>query len=172
MSNESKRFFAGIIALVFLMGFAGIYGWEIYKAWFSTVKTVAADTPYQYVATVLAGLVGSVVAMIFNQKLPDVANSATRSVSLGPQRVVARSKKFGRAETMTALVDMLKFSPDDYLTFVSLSYVVVYFLIGSLAILTWFLWESTPLIRNLALICFGLFLAIGRSFFDVPQARS
>src|SRR4029077_6763343 len=78
-----------VLAFVAILGFAGIYGFEIYKAFArpcqsSSIVTAAApdakvqsediQDPYAYVATALVGLVGGVVAVMFGQPLPKTAS--------------------------------------------------------------------------------------------------
>jgi hypothetical protein len=78
------------LALGTAAAFVGVYGWEITKAWtqpcppqpgtstiqphlsiWDSVKLQADDIkdPYTYVATILTGLVGGVVAVLFGQKI-------------------------------------------------------------------------------------------------------
>src|SRR5687768_6667382 len=71
MSPSQKRLVASAIALVMIVGFGYMYGYAIYLTWVATAAPIAFSPEYVYIATLLAGLVGGVAAMNFNENLPD-----------------------------------------------------------------------------------------------------
>lgn len=164
------RLFMAGIALTMIAAFTFMYMRAIYLVWSSSEKVVFTPA-YVYVATILAGLVGGVAAMIFNEELPDDPAAVPRP---GPPGVaVATPSDTGPTAAATALVRAV--TPQDghnrLFSYVSAAYVIVYFLTGCAAIATWVKAdENTPdLIRNLAFISIGLFVAIARTFFRVPK---
>src|SRR5262249_26637269 len=78
----------------------------------------------------------------------------------------------GPRAALTALIrSIFPLDRQQVYTIVAALYALGYFVIGFLAALTW-MWAgaTTPdLVKNLALIAFGLLLAIGRSFFNPPK---
>jgi hypothetical protein len=136
-----------LLAFVTILGFAGIYGFEIYKAFARPCQTsvngssatseTKADPqdikdPYTYVATALAGLVGGVVAVLFGQPLPKSASDVN----------------FWKAVLLTA-------------------YSSVYLLTGVVSVFAWIAPKACPsiLIKTLALTFLGLLVPIVASFF-------
>jgi hypothetical protein len=147
------------LALASGVGFVGIYGWEITKAWThvcpqkpttlsqqnpipdknnssqpqatsTSIQGQAEDIndPYTYVATILIGLVGGVVAVLFGQKI-DL--SAT-----------------GWKEILSGL------------------YAVAYMLMGVASVVTWmFKTCESVLVKTLALSFLGLLVPVVTGFF-------
>jgi hypothetical protein len=148
-----------------------MYGYIIWGCWRATDCTkLAVSDQFVYVATGLAGLVGGVVAMMFNEKLPVTAKSAG-SIQANNGQVVSES---GTDATLQAAAAVLTPNSADALQTISVVYVAGYFLVGLAAIVAWILIEPgvIDLIKNLALIAMGLFLAIARSFLSVPSAQT
>lgn len=167
MSQTSRRFLAGLVAILAIVGFGFLYCYGIVLCYIAPTGTTPSFNPeYVYVATALAGLVGGVVAMTFNEKLPDAprqagATGATPSAS-------------GLRAGLTAIKNTFTQGKIDVLAFISTAYVIIYFFVSFFAIAIWIKRsDHTPdLIKNLALIGIGLFLAIARSFFNVPPRSS
>ena len=153
-----------------ILGFGYLYGHGIFVCWFAPPGTSPTFKPeYVYVATALAGLIGGVVAMVFNEKLPDAP--APQTPKPAPNDPTPSAS--GVDATLAAVKNSVVGTKADFLTIVSAIYVLVYFAAGVFAIITWVkMSEHTPdLIKNLALICIGLFVAIARSFFNVPPPK-
>lgn len=166
MSPKVLRFLVALVAISVIAGFGFMYGIAIFAVWQDPGKKLDFPPNYVYVATALAGLVGGVVAMIFNEKLPDDP--------AGPPGEPATPSATGRAAATTAL--MAAVNPRDpgnqLFAAVSSVYVICYFFTGVAAIVTWVMVsETAELVENLALISFGLFIAIARSSFQVPAPR-
>jgi hypothetical protein len=171
MSQTSRRFLAGLVAILAIAGFGFLYGYGIALCWIAPTETTRSFNPeYVYVATALAGLVGGVVAMTFNERLPDAPPQAARQAGATGATPSASGFRAG----LTAIKNTFTGGKVDVLAFISTVYVIVYFLVSCLAIITWIkLSDHTPdLIKNLALIGIGLFIAIARSFFNVPPPSS
>jgi hypothetical protein len=112
--------------------------------------------------------------MLFNEKLPDAprlaaASNSTESAPIAP----ATPSASGMAAGLSAVKSTFTVSSADVLNTIATIYVIAYFAAALMAIVTWVkMSEHTPdLIKNLALIGVGLFVAIARSFFNVPQLR-
>ncbi len=102
-----------------------------------------------YLATALAGLIGTVVASMFGQELGE--NKARAAP--GAQAVAAANH---------LLIDV-----GGWRNKLSTFYAITYFLFGFIAIATWaFSLYSPEMIKNLATISLTLLLAIARSFFN------
>lgn len=168
MNTSLKQIGAALVAIIAIAGFAVLYWYEIVHVWTWAAGKgeFAATTTEQmiYVATILAGLVGGVTAMIFNEKLPDDPNTPPANPA-NP----ATPSATGAQPTMTAIVNSLIPSDNTILSLASVFCVLVYFITGIAAIVTWVYWSSREddLIKNLALISIGLFVAIAKSFFRV-----
>jgi hypothetical protein len=115
------------------------------------VRAVFADN-INYLATALAGLVGTIVAMMFGQELGQekVANPAATPV----------------AHSAAAAKDLLT-DLHGYRRVLGTIYAITYFLFAVVAIATWaFAPYSPEMIKNLATISLTLMFAIARSFFN------
>jgi len=170
MSQTSRRFLAGLVAILAIAGFGFLYGYGIVLCCIAPTGTTPSFNPeYVYVATALAGLVGGVVAMTFNEKLPDAPPQATRQAGATGPTPSASGFRAG----LTAIKNTFTEGKIDVLAFISTAYVIVYFFVSFFAIAIWIKRsDHTPdLIKNLALIGIGLFLAIARSFFNVPPPK-
>jgi len=169
------RGFMAVIAAGVFVGFGYMYGAAIIKVWASPDKKIEFPPEYVYVATALAGLVGGVAAMIFNEKLPDDPAARPAAPAGPPAAQPTTPSASGPAAAATAFVQAV--IPGDgknrLFAVVSSMYVIGYFLAGVAAIVTWVrVSENTAdLVKNLALISIGLFVAIARSFFHVPQPQ-
>jgi hypothetical protein len=141
------------LALFAGLGFVGVYGWEITKAWTKTcpplttatdgensasLKTVAPNSirdqaedikdPYTYVATVLVGLVGGVVAVLFGQRI-DLAAVSWKELLSG-------------------------------------LYAIAYTLMGVASVVTWMFKScESVLVKSLALSFLGLLVPVVTAFF-------
>jgi hypothetical protein len=171
MNPKLMRVFAALIAIALIAGFVLMYGYIIWKCWHSAdCGKYPVTSQFVYVATGLAGLIGGVVAMMFNEKLPVTSQSATDAPANGGQVASAS----GANATFQAAAAVLTPSARDALQTISVLYVVGYFATGLAAIITWVLinGEVLDLIKNLALIAFGLLLAVARSFLTVPPPQT
>src|SRR5262249_10468303 len=155
-------------------GFLFLYGKAIVKTWL-TKDSWAPSSKYVYAATTLAGLVGGVAAMTFNERLPeDPAQKPPPAAEPMTDSKKAEQPRTPSATGIEAVLTAIKqvIAPNSKLLFqiVSTVYVLGYLAVGGLAAITWMARENTPeLVKNLALITFGLLVAIARSFFNVPK---
>lgn len=178
-----------IIAIVAIGGFAFLYAIAIYKVWCHGTEKPSHHTSYVYVATILAGLVGGVAAMVFNEELPRESVPAVgvpvaltpRTTGPGDSSVPTPTPTIHRPLTVrelgpraggTAFVRSISvFSKESLLAAMSAVYMLVYLLVGIAGIVTW-VWfgdaYTSDLVKNVALISIGLFAAILRTFFRIP----
>jgi hypothetical protein len=134
------RVLAAMVAILVIAGFGFCYGLAIFLCWFSPpnpLPTFGAE--YIYVATALAGLVSGVVAMIFNEKLPDTPNARGSSAGAGP--VTPQAAPTPLASSVSAGLVTIQGAlhvenRSDALQVVSVCYVLIYFVAGILAIIT------------------------------------
>jgi hypothetical protein len=172
MNPKVARFLAGSVALAAIAGFAVMYGRAIWFVFTSKVDPVTSKPEFVYVATALAGLVGGVVAMFFNEQLPDDTTGPQQRKNEPP---TTPSKTGLKAAGLALKRSIYPADGRDRLfSIVSSIYVIVYFIIGVLAIIALVTASSSmpDLVKNLALISAGLFVAIARSFFHVPKPDS
>ena len=173
MPTNLVRFLAGLIAILALSGFLILYGAGISICLHHRHEPMHKfGDAYVYVATALAGLVGGVAAMLFNEKLPD-APPVPKPNPPSPSADFATPSASGVHASITALRNSITGSTTDVLRTVSAAYVIVYFATGFMAVSTWIIVaDNTPdLIKNLALIVIGLFVAIARSFFNIAPSQ-
>jgi hypothetical protein len=140
-----------IVALFFVLAFAYLLGNAMLLTLGATAKLTDFSEPYIYVATVLAGLVGGVVAVAFGQKPP---GKTTRGA-----QIAGGMERLGRA--------VLPSEPKEWQTIMAGLYAVIYVLWGAAALIVWFTKGNTitpELVRNFALIWLGLFVAVVRGF--------
>jgi len=147
-----------LISLLVIGGFAAVFAKGILDTWQAKGTVPPFSETYLYVATALAGLVGGLVAAGFGQKLPETPPGRDLAREAQPSRVARRLANLG------AIV--LPGQTQDWQRLMASLYAVVYILWGVLAIITWV--AKSPvcpdLVKNLASISFGLFLAIARGF--------
>ncbi len=171
MQPQIVQIAAAIIAIAAILGFAFLYAKAMYAAWRQPTVKQSHGTAYVYVATILAGLVGGVAAMVFNEKLPKEPNNGSAAQASPKAASGQTSSKFGPDEGGTALVRSVSiFSYNNILPAMSAVYVLAYLLIGIAAIVTWVRVGDTntsDLVKNIALISIGLFVAILRTFFNL-----
>ena len=172
MSAKTRRRIGAGVSIAMLGLFAGLYGWAFWLVFTSAAQPVEFPPEFIYIATALAGLVGGVAAMIFNEQLPDDP-AGPKAHKDAPPTTPSES---GRTAAWIALKRSVY--PDEggdkLFSILSALYVIVYFVVGIFAIVTWvYTSKKTPnLVTNLALISIGLFVAIARSFFHVPKTSS
>jgi hypothetical protein len=160
------------LTIIVIVAFALLYGNAMRVAWFSRQPPTEFPKPYVYVATILAGLVGGVAAMLFNESLPKEATAQSAPPpAKGTEGLQPRAKPATGPEAgLKALARLASPSQDSLLSVVAAIYAITYFVIGFAAIGTWVAAKNSPdLVNNLALISLGLFVAIVRSFFHVPN---
>lgn len=148
MNKQSIVYFRAFIALAALLGFVYLYG----RAMIETLlqgSTPVYNEGYTYVATILAGLVGGVAALGLGQS---TARGATRR-TLFPS--------FGRT--------LIPFQPENVQNILAIVYTVIYIIAGLAALIIWISAGDTAheMIRNLALIFFGLAIATAQAFFGI-----
>lgn len=167
MSPKVKRAIDSSIALLILAGFLLIYARAFYLAWVASGKPPDLPSALVYVGTALAGLAGAVVAMLFNEQLPD-----EKQDKQPPQGMTATPSASGIAAGAFAVRNVIAPRTKDYLAIVSTAYCIGYALVGFAAIITWVMVEATTpeMVKSLALISLGLFIAIARTFVSVPKA--
>ncbi len=173
-TNNLVRFGAAAIAIAAIVGFTFMYSRAILLGWNTPDKKVEHNPEYVYVATALAGLVGGVFAMVFKVEPPPanpqqaavaVVNSndgTTESTPTNDPPVVNRGTRILHALNPLSHQKLL-----DAMTAI---YAIAYFSIGVAAIATWVRLgaNTADLVKNVALISIGLFLAIARTFFVPP----
>lgn len=172
MNPKLMRSFAFVIASALILGFVFMYGTIIYRRWISSdCSKLEISPPFIYVATGLAGLIGSIVAMMFNEKLP-VTQTSVQQANGNSGQVVSESGP--NAALQAAAKALTPWDPNNVIQTISCLYVLGYFLTGFAAIVTWVSvdGEVIDLIKNLALITFGLLLAIARSFISFPPPQA
>jgi hypothetical protein len=172
MSPSLVHLLAAGLTIIVILAFALLYGYAMARAWFSTQPPGEFSKPYVHVATILAGLVGGVAAMMFNESLPkDVSDQKApppvkSSGALQPRAKAATGPSAG----LKALTTLVAPKQESLFSIVAAVYVIAYFIVGFAAIGTWVVAKSSPeLVNNLALISLGLFVAIVRSFFHIPN---
>ena len=160
MPDSFVQWFSLFISSVLVLGFFILYGTAIIRVWRAprdgtdpAQKFPQNSQVAVWIVTALAGLIGGVVAAGFGQKAPapparDVSPMALRVESLTLTMLLGTGDGFTLQEWL------------------AMSYAITYFLVGMAAIVTLLLRRHivTDLVRNLALIVFGLMLAIGQSF--------
>jgi hypothetical protein len=185
MSPAQRRFVAGVLALLALAFFVGLYVYALAFAWRSHKADEKLSDAAVYFGTILSGLIGGVVAMIFNEKLPDAPGRSLGgdaappppphppaapgdATAVPPQTPSASGLRAGKI----ALETSIKPTSGDALSYISVAYVLVYFLAGMAALITFIIQQDkTPeVVKNLALVSIGLLVAVARSFFNVPAA--
>ena len=149
MNSKNVIYFRAFIALAALLGFVYLYG----RAMIETIiqgSTPAYNEAYTYVATILAGLVGGVAALGLGQ-------SSARGVT---RRMLLPS--FGRT--------LAPFQPENVQNILGIVYTVIYIVFGLAALIIWISAGDSAvheMIRNLALIFFGLAVATAQAFFGL-----
>ena len=146
-----------IVALFFVLAFAYLFGNAMLLTLGAQAKLPDFGEPYIYVATILAGLVGGVVAVSFGQKPPP--GRRTRAA-----RVTAGLERLGEL--------VLPAEPMKWQEIMAGVYAVIYLVWGAAALVVWFTKGNiiTPeLVRNFALIWLGLFVAVVRGFLGESQ---
>jgi hypothetical protein len=163
------------VALCVIVAFGALFGWAMWISW-KKGQTPVVRPEMVYVATALAGLVGTGVAKSFGQKLPTPPASLREEAAPGGVDV---------HKTVRALNDLVaprvKGHPSDvpmeqraarYLTIAQTVmvaiYALVYIVFGIAAIVTWCVKgaeQTHDIVKNLACISLGLFLAIAGSIF-------
>jgi hypothetical protein len=160
MSARFVQILTIILAFACILGFAGIYGWELYKGFSNCPKGTSTallkndgteaqvgnapvspndiKDPYTYVAGALAGLVAGVVAIMFGQPV-----------------------------SKTTLGIKAALGTNDWKVLLSSTYAAIYFLVGIAAIVEWVVPKACPsiLIKTMALTFIGLVIPVVTSFF-------
>lgn len=134
--------------------------------------------PFTYVASILAGLVGGIVAAGFGQSPPSkpgggVADSLTRN-AVGLGDFIVENKREGQPSRMADGDDSS--TPSKAKEVVGIVYAAVYFVIGIANIVAWIYAneEASILVKNLATVSIGLFVSIVTAFFrdDKPAENN
>jgi hypothetical protein len=152
MTNKLMKIFAAFVTFIMALIFDFLFGRAIVIT-FLAEQIPEFSEAYLYLCLGLLGLVGGVVAAGFGVEAltgdqgPALSRPKRKMNSLGS--TVAPGAKIG-----------LK-------NIVAIFYVISFILLGLLAIIVWVLKSDlTPdLIKNLACMSFGLFLAIAQSYF-------
>jgi len=158
MAVLKKRALAGLVAVSLLATFAAVYGWHMW----SFIYLPGPHEPNNvttYVATTLSGLIGGVVAMEFNDKLPiDTSGGSNYEGASGTEAAKLAAGRLINADST------------DLLGLLTAAYAVVYLLFGMAAVgVCMYGGDKTPeLIENFALIAFGLAAAVARTLVRVP----
>ncbi|AYQ27631.1 MULTISPECIES: hypothetical protein [unclassified Polaromonas] len=168
MTDKMRRTIAGSIAVALLLGFVALYTVAIWQCWIAAEPSkLRFSSEFVYAATGLAGLVGGIVAMSFNEQLP-VTPDAVKSAE---ERSLVVASETGLKAGKKAAIEAFDATTNDVLHNINAAYAIAYFITGGTAIVTWlsFSKDTPDLIRNLALIVFGLVLAIAKAFIPVPK---
>jgi hypothetical protein len=141
--NGFRLFLVVLICFVLLISFAILYGIALARTASASSTTPHFTDAFLYIATGLASFVGGVVAVGFGQKPPD---GGTRVVALGG---IVFPKQ-----------------PEQWQKILGGIYALVYVIWGFAAIIIWALKSdvAADVVRNLAVITFGLVIAIATSF--------
>ena len=169
MSKELICCLAAVIAILVICRFAILYSYAYWRSRFHPDSLHEFPTlQYVYVVKALSGLVGGVVAMVFNHKLPDKRSHSGMVRSASAANAKASGLRVGLSALQTSAT--LKAG---LLEIVSVAYVLIYFAAAIAAIVTWIIVkDNTPdLLKNLALISIGLFVAILHAPFSTSQAE-
>jgi len=148
MLKHVAEIFALILAAICLVGFAGIYGYELYKGaklfkkpgGLDRTQATAGDPndikdPYSYVVTILTGLVGAVVAIFF-----------------------------GEPASRSAILPM-----SDWKSGLLVAYGVIYLVVGIAGVVEWIFPQRfcpSILVKTLALTFLGLVAPVVTTFFQ------
>jgi peptidoglycan/LPS O-acetylase OafA/YrhL len=152
-----------VIVLAALLGFIWLFGRAIYLTLTQAESPVFRDT-YVYIANILAGLVGGVVAVGFGQSPPpppsgDLKLLSRNAVGLG-NFITSNAPQGGPPLQPSSTARQA----------LGLLYAAVYVLMGLGAIVIWIANDHTPdLLKNLATISFGIFLPIVTAFFKESE---
>lgn len=125
---------------------------------------VFKDT-YIYIANILAGLVGGIVAVGFGQSPPpspvgDLNILSRNAVGVG-NFITSNAPQESRSQPSSTSREMI-----------GLIYAAVYVIMGLGAIIVWVASENTPdLLKNLATISLGMFLPIVTAFFKESDGQ-
>lgn len=159
---NTNKAIAVTIAWAVVLGYLLLFGRAIVECWLHGPATLSLSDNYVYVATALSGLVGGVMAMRFNEKLPVVPLGETGG------EVISAS---GTAPVAIAIRKSVA-SVDSGLETASSLYAWAYVIGGVASIVTWvnFGQDTPELITNSAMIALGLLLAIARSAVTVTQS--
>jgi hypothetical protein len=154
------------MAILTLAGFAFLSGFAIYQTAVMGQTPVFSE-PYVYVANILAGLVGGVVAAGFGQALPPtttlLSNALQRNLHGLGNFIVANKPKPSRATSTAAAQAQPPSSAKDKIAFI---YVIVYLLCAVAAIVVWVVDSNVPdIVKNLATVSIGMIVAIVTAFF-------
>ncbi|MCI0711879.1 MAG: hypothetical protein L0154_17110 [Chloroflexi bacterium] len=152
--------FSIILALTAIAGFGYLFGKGIIDTLNDDVQNMPPEfsETYVYIATGLAGLVGGLVAAGFNQSLP-------------PELTLTITSPLRKRITAVGSFIQPSQTPIQWREWLAVIYVAVYIIFGVAAIVLWAIEgeKDTPvLVKNLASVSFGLFLAIVRSLFSEP----
>jgi hypothetical protein len=154
MFESVRKWLTVGVALVALLGFLYFFGGLVITALLASQKP-SVDTTLTSLATILSGLVGGIVAAGFGQKPPNPPGGGRRwrrnFSALG--NFVQGGLDWGSKE------------------FIGSVYAIVYVVLGVLAIYcAYFRSDLAPdLLKNLANVTLGLFIAIITAFFSSPS---
>jgi hypothetical protein len=161
MSLTARNWLVSVLVILAIIGFAAI----CCIAFYQTLAQNAApkfSEPFVYVANILAGLVGGIVAVGFGVTPPTgVKGLLSRNmVALGSfiveNQPPARGSALASAGAPRELIGAI--------------YALVYILAGVIAIGIWLYDDKTPdLVKNLATVSIGMFVAIITAFFRDPN---
>lgn len=166
MPANLKSVLVFIMAILALAGFAFMTGFAIYQTAIMDRIPVFSE-PYVYVANILAGLVGGVVAVGFGQAPPPtapiVSNALQRNLRGLADFIVANKPK---PLTATSTAAALTTPPSSAKEIIAFIYVIVYLLCAVAAIIVWVADSNVPdIVKNLATVSIGMIVAIVTAFF-------
>lgn len=184
MNSKARNILILALVVGALLSFAvmsGIAVRDTIKAKNDTAKTAAPEhgEPFTYVASILAGLVGGIVAAGFGQSPPSkpggvVANALTRNV-VGLGDFIVENKRVEEPSRMADADDSASTSSKAK-EMIGIIYAGVYFLVGIANIGAWIYAneEASILVKNLATVSIGLFVSIVTAFFrdDKPEGSN
>jgi len=167
-ASTSQRVLVGLLVFAALLGFAVMLGRAIYLTFTLAQAPTFSDT-YSYVANVLGGLVGGIVAIGFGQSPPpmpaDGPNIIARNAAGVGSLITADTSPAGR-QPQPAPSAVRAPSNMRSQEIIGLIYAIVYILLGIAAIVAWVSDEYPPdLVSNLATVSIGLFVPIVAAFF-------
>ena|ERR1044071_128861 len=159
---KPKSVLVFLIVLAALAGFLWLYCLAIYQTVMHDEVPTFGDS-YVYIANILSGVVGGIVAVGFGQSPPPAQsadlNLLTRN-AVGVGNFITDNPPQGAHATQTPRAQEI----------IGLIYAAVYVILGLAAIVVWVADERPPdLLKNLATVSIGLFIPITTAFFKESE---
>jgi hypothetical protein len=164
MPDRAKTILSVGLAIVALIGFLLAFGYSILYAWTGPLPpaqdALVSQARFIFVANLLAGLIGGVVATGFGQQLPSPPDNPPANP---PDNPPANPPSI--AESVGNITDAGNVLPRRWTNIIGTGYALIYFLIGLAAIISWLIkGDDIPdIVNNISGVCLGLIVAIVQS---------